>query len=105
MLWRHWKTRTQCHDNETQQEEYEPVIKLAWVERKISTGCLSVRTWLYPMTEVTIAAPRPVVTLTLMPPIVLQTVMYQIILFLPYLTEDGVRGGRGGGGRTDFGPK
>jgi hypothetical protein len=37
------------------------------------------------MAVVTMAAPRPVVTLTLMPPIMLQTAMYHSMLFLPYL--------------------
>ena len=41
------------------------------------------------MAVVTIADPRPVVTLTLMPPMVLQTVMYQIMFFLPCLGETG----------------
>lgn len=41
------------------------------------------RTWLSPCTLVTMAAPRPVVTLTLMPPIMLQTMMYQSMLFVP----------------------
>ena len=36
----------------------------------------------------TIAAPKPVVTLTLIPPIILQTMMYQSMLFLPYLDHD-----------------
>ena len=31
------------------------------------------------------AAPRPVVTLTLIPPIILHTAMYQSMLFVPYL--------------------
>ena len=43
------------------------------------------RTWLSPMTDVTMAEPKPVVTLTLIPPIMLQTMMYQSMLFLPYL--------------------
>lgn len=42
-------------------------------------------TWLSPMTEVTIADPNPVVTLTLMPPIILQTMIYHSMVFLPYL--------------------
>ena len=33
----------------------------------------------------TIEAPKPVVTLTLMPPIMLHTKMYHNMLFLPYL--------------------
>ncbi len=43
------------------------------------------RTWLSPMAVVTIADPKPVVTLTLIPPIMLHTIMYQSMLFLPYL--------------------
>ena len=35
----------------------------------------------------TIADPRPVVTLTLIPPIILHTMMYHSMLFLPYLPE------------------
>jgi hypothetical protein len=42
-------------------------------------------TWLSPIAVVTIAAPRPVVTLTEMPPIILQTLMYHNIFFFPYL--------------------
>ena len=43
------------------------------------------RTWLSPIAVVTIAAPKPVVTLTLMPPIILHTEMYHNMLFFPYL--------------------
>ena len=46
---------------------------------------LAKHTWLSPMAVVTIAEPRPVVTLTLIPPIILHTMMYHNILFLPYL--------------------
>ena len=45
------------------------------------------RTWLSPIAVVTIAEPRPVVTLTLIPPIILHTMMYHSMLFLPYLQE------------------
>ena len=41
--------------------------------------------WLLPWAEVTMAAPSPVVTLTDSPPIMLHTLMYQSMLFLPYL--------------------
>jgi hypothetical protein len=41
--------------------------------------------WLLPWAEVTMAAPNPVVTLTDSPPIMLHTLMYQSMLFLPYL--------------------
>ena len=43
------------------------------------------RTWLSPIADVTIAAPSPVVTLTLIPPIMLHTPMYHNMLFFPYL--------------------
>jgi hypothetical protein len=39
------------------------------------------------MAVVTMAAPRPVVTLTLIPPIMLQTAIYHSMLFLPYLVQ------------------
>ena len=45
------------------------------------------RTWLSPKAVWTIAAPRPVVTLTDMPPIILQTDMYHSMLFFPYLRK------------------
>lgn len=41
--------------------------------------------WLSPVADVTMAAPRPVVTLTESPPIMLHTEMYHSMLFLPYL--------------------
>ena len=41
--------------------------------------------WLSPYAVSTIAAPRPVVTLTLIPPIMEQTRMYQNMLLSPYL--------------------
>lgn len=56
------------------------------------------RTWLSPITVVTIAAPSPVVTLTLSPPIKLQTRMYHIMFLLPYLERESVRSGERGEG-------
>jgi len=50
------------------------------------------QTWLSPLTDVTIAEPRPVVTLTLSPPIILQMRIYQIMFFFPHLcVSKGVR--------------
>jgi len=40
---------------------------------------------LSPLAVVTIAAPRPVVTLTEIPPIILQMEIYHNIFFFPYL--------------------
>jgi hypothetical protein len=46
------------------------------------------------MKLVTIAEPRPVVTLTLSPPIMLQMDRYQIIFLFPYLwNNESVRSG------------
>lgn len=50
--------------------------------KKYINQCLN---WLSPIAVVTIALPRPVVADTLIPPIMLQTMMYQSMLFLPYL--------------------
>lgn len=48
---------------------------------------LAPRTWLSPITLVTIADPSPVVTLTLIPPIMLHTMIYHSMLFVPYLRQ------------------
>ena len=54
--------------------------------RKYINQCLN---WLFPIAVVTIALPKPVVTLTLIPPIMLHTKMYHSMLFLPYLCVTG----------------
>ena len=51
--------------------------------KKYKNQCLN---WLSPMAVVTIALPRPVVTLTLIPPVMLHTMMYHSMLFFPYLS-------------------
>jgi hypothetical protein len=44
-------------------------------------------TWLSPWALVTMAAPRPLVTLTLIPPMRLHTPMNHIMFFSPYLPK------------------
>ncbi len=59
-----------------------PITRQAGYHISLSLGKL---TWLLPIKDVTIAEPRPVVTLTLSPPIMLQMSRYQIIFLFPYL--------------------
>jgi hypothetical protein len=83
----HSEQRTEGDDDKYDEE----IDEWALVElRNAMSGSLAKevggRTWLsWKYNDSTIAEPKPVVTLTLMPPIILQTMMYHIMLFDPYL--------------------
>lgn len=94
--------RTEGDDDEAEEEVRKPEFELhecTRVQRSFAdrlphraSARGETRTWLSPCTLVTMAAPRPVVTLTLMPPIMLQTMMYHSMLFVPYLGISGQTG-------------
>ena len=78
--------RTEGDDDEAEEEVRKPEFELRTnLHERLNGRAQRPRTWLSPCTLVTMAAPRPVVTLTLMPPIMLQTMMYQSMLLVPYV--------------------